>query len=81
MVDVMKVMRRPGVWEYFAECEACDGTGSVETDVPVIDFMTGGYLIMGKGDCDECQGDGYRDLTDDEYEAAVFRGEIPACVH
>ena len=52
MVDVMKVMRRPGVWEYFAECEACDGTGSVETDVPVIDFMNGGYLITGKGDCD-----------------------------
>ena len=58
VVDVMKVMRRPGVWEYFAECEACDGTGSVETDVPVIDFMNGVYLIMCKGDCDVCSGDG-----------------------
>ena len=47
----------------------------------VIDYDNGGYLVEADADCPDCSGDGYRDLTDDEYEAAVFDGRIPGCAN
>ena len=81
MVEVIRVMRRPGIWEYFAECWLCEGTGNVSGERFVIDYDNGGYLVEADADCPDCSGDGYRDLTDEEYEAAVFDGRIPGCAN
>ena len=42
----------------FKWCEECGGSGSVEYEVPIIDYYNGGYLDVKTEDCEACGGGG-----------------------
>lgn len=68
MTNFVKVSRIPGIWEIEAECETCDGAGTVSGEVAVIDYDHGGYLKEALADCPDCHGHGLRELTEEEQE-------------
>lgn len=39
-------------------CDTCYGKGVTEKDVPVIDYVNGGYIETRYETCQECGGDG-----------------------
>jgi DnaJ-class molecular chaperone len=57
-----------GYWHEVAVCEACDGSGSRDEDVAVVDYAHGGYITTAYANCSACQGNGYRGLTEAEEE-------------
>lgn len=46
------------------ECPECLGTGEIEVDIPVVDYMNGGYIRTEIEDCPRCDGSG--EVEDDE---------------
>jgi hypothetical protein len=44
--------------QYVSHCSTCYGLGYVEKEVPVIDFINGGYIDVRNEPCLECGGDG-----------------------
>jgi hypothetical protein len=50
-------------------CPDCEGLGRVEYELPVIDYVNGGYLDSRWGDCERCSGTGeIEDWEEDEEE-------------
>ena len=41
----------------------------MSSEVAVVDFMNGGYLTERIADCPECEGSGWRHLTEEEEHA------------
>jgi len=68
VVDYMKISRHYGIWETVAECEGCNGSGSRDQDYHVIDHDHGGYIGTRFADCSDCEGSGWRHLTEAEEE-------------
>jgi len=68
MPSYMKISTVPGIWETVLECDGCDATGTVSAEVAVVDFENGGYLTTAPADCPDCDGRGWRHLTEDEEE-------------
>ena len=46
------------------ECPECLGIGEIEIDIPVVDYMNGGYIRTEIEDCPRCDGSG--EVEDDE---------------
>lgn len=48
-------------------CPECNGSGELEYEVPVVDYVNGGYLDTEWGPCEFCNGTGEQeDWQDDE---------------
>jgi DnaJ-class molecular chaperone len=48
-------------------CPECNGSGEIEYEVPVVDYVNGGYLDTEWGTCENCGGTGeIEDWQDDE---------------
>ena len=48
-------------------CHECNGSGELEYEVPVVDYVNGGYLDTEWGTCENCGGTGeIEDWQDDE---------------
>jgi DnaJ-class molecular chaperone len=48
-------------------CPECSGNGQLEYEVPVVDYVNGGYLDTEWGDCENCGGTGeVEDWEDDD---------------
>jgi DnaJ-class molecular chaperone len=50
-------------------CPECNGEGEVEYEIPVVDYVNGGYLTTKWDDCQNCGGTGEIDDWDDEDDA------------
>jgi DnaJ-class molecular chaperone len=48
------------------ECPECLGTGEVEVDIAVVDYMNGGYIRTEIDICPECDGSGEVEDWDEE---------------
>lgn len=68
MTEFVKVSRRPGIYEWEAECETCEGEGRCMVEYAVVDWVHGGYLSAKMDTCPDCDGDGLRPLTEEEEE-------------
>jgi RecJ-like exonuclease len=68
MAKFFKISRQAGVWEIVAECEACEGETMIEVDAIVCDYDRGGYIDSKWADCPQCDGRGWRHITEEEEE-------------
>jgi len=48
------------------ECKVCLGSGNVDAQVPVVDYVNGGFKMAVLTTCEDCQGYGY--VVKDEQE-------------
>ena len=64
MTDTMHIW--VGYWKTVAVCEGCQGYGRQVRDFPIVDYDHGGYIGTRLADCPDCEGKGYRALTEEE---------------
>ncbi len=62
----IRISTVPGEWREVLECEHCDAQGECEVEIAVPDYMRGGDLATGHGQCPVCEGRGYVELPEDE---------------
>jgi hypothetical protein len=62
----IRISTVPGEWREVLECEHCDAQGECEVEIAVPDYMRGGDLTTGYGQCPVCEGRGYVELPEDE---------------
>ena len=54
-----------GEWREVLECEHCDAQGECEVEVAVPDYIRGGDITTGYGQCPVCEGKGYVELPEE----------------
>jgi DnaJ-class molecular chaperone len=61
---IMRICRSHDIWEEVQECPECHGSCSATLEVPVIDYMHGGFLTERDGECPTCDGRGWIELEE-----------------
>ena len=63
---MVRICRVPGLWENLPECSHCEGQGECEVEKAVPDYIRGGDITTGYGQCPVCEGKGYVEADDDD---------------
>ena len=61
----IRISTVPGEWREVLECEHCDAQGECEVEVTVPDYIRGGDITTGYGQCPVCEGRGYVELPEE----------------
>ena len=62
----IRIATGPGEGREVLECEHCDASGECEVEIAVPDYMRGGDLTTGLGQCPVSEGRGHVELPEDE---------------
>ena len=62
---MVRISTVPGEWREVLECEHCDAQGECEVEVAVPDYIRGGDITTGYGQCPVCEGKGYVELPEE----------------